>query len=290
MYFINIRAAPIRSSHSVLLVICNELLIDKIGKEVQMEAITLFCSDLDNTLIYSYKHEIGKEKILVEKKEEKELSYMTKKSAIYLQAVKNKYIFIPITTRSLEQYKRIQFDSNWIPNYALVANGGILLVNGQIEKDWYQETLVQIEHSQEEMERSIALLKKEREVFFEVRKVDGLFVFTKTKNPIQTMEHIKKHLDLEQVSVFTNGQKLYVFPKILNKGNSLNRIKKELKAKCVIAAGDSEFDVPMLKQADIAFIPESLSLHQEACFGKKVICREGVFSDFILEYLLKNLK
>ena len=42
--------------------------------------MVLFVSDLDNTLIYSYKREIGKKKICVELYEGKEISFMTENS------------------------------------------------------------------------------------------------------------------------------------------------------------------------------------------------------------------
>ena len=57
--------------------------------------MTYFCSDLDNTLIYSYRHDIGKEKVLVETKEGKELSYMTKVSYELLKQVSQKKELIP---------------------------------------------------------------------------------------------------------------------------------------------------------------------------------------------------
>ena len=71
-----------------------------------------FCSDLDNTLIYSYRHDIGNEKVLVETKEGKELSYMTKVSYELLKQVSQKKELIPLTTRSLEQYSRIDFGNH----------------------------------------------------------------------------------------------------------------------------------------------------------------------------------
>ena len=37
----------------------------------------IFASDLDNTLIYSYKHDIGADKVLAERYEGRDVSYMT---------------------------------------------------------------------------------------------------------------------------------------------------------------------------------------------------------------------
>ena len=68
----------------------------------------LFASDLDNTLIYSYKREIGK-KVLVETMGEKELSFMTENTWRLLKELPPHMMFVPVSTRSEEQYKRICF-------------------------------------------------------------------------------------------------------------------------------------------------------------------------------------
>ena len=46
----------------------------------------IFMSDLDNTLIYSYKHEIGEEKTCVEIYQDREISYMTNRSCELLES------------------------------------------------------------------------------------------------------------------------------------------------------------------------------------------------------------
>lgn len=50
---------------------------------------------------------------------------------------------IPTSTRTEEQYKRIELDIGIVP-YALVCNGGVLLVNGKRDREWYLESLQMI--------------------------------------------------------------------------------------------------------------------------------------------------
>ncbi len=64
--------------------------------------MVVFHSDLDNTLIYSYKHDIGSDKKCVEVYQNREVSFMTKKSFDLLKAVKEKVVFVPTTTRTQE--------------------------------------------------------------------------------------------------------------------------------------------------------------------------------------------
>ena len=99
-----------------------------------------FHTDLDNTLIYSYKHDIGPQKRNVELYQGREISYITEETYHLLQLVKNEMLIVPTTTRTLEQYQRIDLGIGPFP-YALVCNGGVLLVNGVPDEAWYQDSL-----------------------------------------------------------------------------------------------------------------------------------------------------
>ena len=89
-------------------------------------------TDLDNTLIYSYKHEIGGPKTCVEIYQGREISFMTETSHRLLGQLCSKpgVLVVPTTTRTLEQYQRIDLGIG-VPEYALVCNGGVLLHQGK---------------------------------------------------------------------------------------------------------------------------------------------------------------
>ncbi|WP_130891518.1 HAD hydrolase family protein [Fusobacterium ulcerans] len=243
----------------------------------------IFTTDLDNTLIYSYKKDIGKDKILVETKNGKKLSYMTKVSHELLKELN----FIPITTRSLEQYQRIKFFENYQPEYALTANGGILLYRGKIVKEWYQKSLEISVKSIKELEKGIKLLTEDENIYFEVRKVDELFIFTKSFNIEIVIKKLKNNLNQKLVDIHNHGEKLYIFPKELNKGTSLERLKKFLKADTVICAGDSEMDIPMLEKADISIFPEQLKKFLSRQKEQYAISEKEFFSDKMLQIVKK---
>ncbi len=213
----------------------------------------VFASDLDNTLIFSYKkkNQCQQKVICVEKKEEKELSYMTQIAYNTLQKLCQKIVFVPVTTRSIEQYQRIQFFDKI--EYALTTNGGILLRNGHVDKIWLEETKKWIASSEKELQKAIYLLRKDNNICFEIRIVDDIFVYTKSLQPQKTANDIMQKLDLNQVFVDTNGEKIYIFPKILNKGFALKRLQNLLHCKKIFSAGDSHFDISMLQQSDVAF-------------------------------------
>lgn len=217
----------------------------------------VFHSDLDNTLIYSYKHDIGSNKKCVEIYQDREISFMTSESLEILKRIQSQILFVPTTTRTIEQYKRIQMDID-PPKYALVCNGGILLKDGWKDPDWYQESLDMAANAQTEIEKSLDILDKDKNRYFEIRYIEQLFVFTKTSEPEKTIQALRFALDKKKVNVFHNGDKVYVLPKELNKGRSIRRLKKKLSAVKIIAAGDSEFDISMLNASDLGFCPKGL--------------------------------
>ena len=249
----------------------------------------IFNCDLDNTLIYSYKHDIGKDKVCVEIYNEKEISYMTNSAYNMLHKISQKVLFVPTTTRSIDQYKRINFGCGNI-KYALVCNGGILLVNGVIDDLWYKESLEIIKDTTSQMRLAIDVLSRDKNVCFEIRDINKLFIFTKSENPIRSVDLLKNTWDLKLMDVFNNGQKVYAVPKKINKGNAILRLKEKLDAKMIIAAGDSEFDVPMLNVADISFAPKMLNniLLEEKQKHINFIEEGNIFSDKLLKYVEQN--
>lgn len=248
-----------------------------------------FASDLDNTLIYSYKKDIGKNKVLVEKYKEKEVSYMTNQSYSLLNRIHNKMLFVPISTRSIEQYKRIKLSEQWHPKLALVSNGGILLENGKIDVKWQIESLNLIAQSLEEQEKAIHILKKDSYRTFDIRKVDDLFVFTKSSNAEATIKCLSNELNQNIVSIFNNGCKIYILPKNLDKGTALKRFKTKYGITHLIAAGDSLFDLPMLNIADVMYFPEALKLNlcNSSC-KINIIPERELLSDKMLQDIIEK--
>lgn len=251
----------------------------------------VFFTDLDNTLLYSYKHDIGRAKRCVEVYEGREISYITQRTDILLKEVLTKMTVVPVTTRTLEQYRRIRLGVGSIP-YALTCNGGILLCGGKIEQTWYKESLELVADSAPQLEKAQKLLEEDRYRSFEVRNIQDLFLFTKSSQPQASAKRLAEYLDTSVVDVFCNGMKVYVVPVAMNKGNGLKRLAAQLGAELTIAAGDSEFDIPMLACADYAAAPMEIAAKADkrrlSSARRAVMTQaEGVFSEWMLEYVLR---
>lgn len=255
--------------------------------------MTLAVSDLDNTLIYSYKHDIGENKVLAELYEGRQVSFMTEKSHNLLKSVRDKLEFVPLTTRSTEQYQRIIFDDDWQPHLALTGNGGTLLVDGIEDKAWKQESLRLIASCEADLQKAQAMLEKDPNRTLDVRRVNDLFLFTKSECPEQTLQMLQENLKNTDLLFYRNGVKVYAVPRILNKGTALQRLKKRLQPEHTIAAGDSNFDVEMLVEADTAFAPQTLLPFLERKKKKEakwnLVTEEELLSDCFLTYLAEKV-
>ena len=246
----------------------------------------ILCTDLDNTIIYSYKHDIGNEKMNVELYKEREISFITKQTFELLKKVKEEFLVIPTSTRTIEQYERINLKIGTF-KYALVCNGSVLLVDGKKDKDWYEESLRLAKASNLEVKKALEYLENDKRRTFELRYIEDLFVFTKCYKSETVVNELRKHLDKSLVNIFNNKEKVYVLPTLLSKGKAIERLKKHLKVEFIIAAGDSEFDISMVEAADVGLVPygfkSEFNIKSDICeMGK-----EGLFSEQLLRKCLQ---
>jgi hydroxymethylpyrimidine pyrophosphatase-like HAD family hydrolase len=212
------------------------------------EATTLFASDLDNTLIHSYK--VAKpHDVCVEEKDGKALSFMSREAYALLRDVAAKCAFVPVTTRSPEQYRRI--DLGVTPRHAIVAHGALLLADGEIDARWARETRRMLR---------VPLPKLRDDAYlFDVRYVEDAFIFAKSDDPTAAAAYLRTTLSTQAFDICAAYNKVYILPKNLNKGIAVTRLRERLSVDRVVCAGDSELDLSMLAIADVALAPPALA-------------------------------
>lgn len=246
----------------------------------------ILCTDLDNTIIYSYKHDIGNEKMNVELYKEREISFITKQTFELLKKVKEEFLVIPTSTRTIEQYERIDLKIGTF-KYALVCNGSVLLVDGKKDKDWYEESLRLAKPSNLEVKKALEYLENDKRRIFELRHIEDLFVFTKCDEAETVVNELRKYLDKSLVNVFNNKEKVYVLPTSLSKGKAIERLRKYLKAEFIIAAGDSEFDISMVEAADVGLVPYGFKSEFNIKSDIYEMGKEELFSEQLLSKCLQ---
>lgn len=241
--------------------------------------MTVLHVDLDNTLIYSYRHEIGKDKINVETYQGREISFLTGHTYENMKKIKDKLLVVPTSTRSIEQYGRIDLRMGNI-RYALVCNGGVLLADGKRDTSWYRTSLELIRESLPVLETARRFLEKDTRRKFELRFIEELFLFTKCEQPELVVAGLKEILGATRLAdILHNKEKVYVIPRNLRKGTAVERFREYVKADRVIAAGDSAFDISMLRAADIRIAPRGFAREYSVDFRIDEMPGSRIFSD-----------
>ena len=234
---------------------------------------TLIACDLDNTLIFpaSKKREGD---ICAEHIDGKEQSFISPGSLEALEKINalRDAVFLPVTSRSREQYLRICLPESCTARHALVCNGAVLLNNGVPDGQWEMELMPYVTAKREETER---LYEKYRgfDCFTSIRIVDSIFLFAACRDR-RTAEELYSELKKEtSLDLFLSGRKLYWFYEGTGKGENVKRYAEKNGFDRVIAAGDSLIDRSMLAVSDIALAPDEglvsgLDARSEICGGE----------------------
>ena len=91
-------------------------------------------TDLDRTFIFSKQTAScsDSELVCIEKLDGQNLSYISKNVQMLMNRLDATQLIIPVTTRSLKQYERIEvFQKAYIPKFTIAANGGVVLKDGK---------------------------------------------------------------------------------------------------------------------------------------------------------------
>ncbi|AVK47529.1 hypothetical protein AXY43_05540 [Clostridium sp. MF28] len=254
----------------------------------------IYFSDLDRTLIYSNKF-IGKEQneICIETINCEEISYMSLKSIEYLREILKHKKFIPTTTRSIEQYRRINFEEQDIYfEWSIVSNGGNILYKGEVVKEWNEilnEKMKTCESLELVMERfkenysNACGIKK-------IRDVDDIFFYIVIDKEVfdeNYIENFKEFLLKFRWDLYVNDRKIYFLPKVVTKEAAIEFLSSYLNEKKFGVLGDSIMDLNMLKCAQNAYIPRGSYIESYEVNGNAYISLKGGFEG--IEEILKSI-
>lgn len=234
----------------------------------------IFASDLDQTLIYSSRwiEDLeSKDVINIEKYNGREISYILSSTIEELKKITKKNYFIPITTRTLHQYNRIDFLDVPI-EYAIVANGGIVLRNGEVDKCWEAIVLNELKKAE-----SFESVRKKLENLLEIPEItklgiaEDMFLYLIT-SPTFNNKNLLEYKDMfKGWTMYDQGKKVYFVPDVLQKGKALEYVIKKIKPDHVISAGDSLLDISMENKSDLFLVPGHSKLNSKNKFKENGI-------------------
>ena len=238
----------------------------------------VLASDLDRTLIFSgrfFTDEHGARstgRVCVERLDGREISFVTARSHAILEELARSGPLLPVTSRTVEQYRRIELPGP-PPPFAVCANGGRLLVGG-VEDEQYREELVRdLSHTSAPVADVWAILEVAAarradagRPLKAMRVADGLFCYTVDET------------DADPAWAQALAQ-------------AVRAVAERTRASHIVAAGDAHLDISMLHLADEAIRPAHGELHDEGWSAPRVsvTASQGVMAgQEIAEWLLER--
>lgn len=226
----------------------------------------IFASDLDRTLIYSKRaiNELGKPEETklkpVEKKEGNWVAYMSNASFLALKELARRYLFVPVTTRTTEQFNRFVIfgDEIWI-KYAITANGACILYDGKPMAEWSEHILHRLQSESVQQDELLSLLKREGFRFTgQMKQAEKLFFYFILNNLLSksAMQAIHDFSSKYGWRTSLQGRKLYFIPQSISKGSALEYICQLEGEKAIAGAGDSILDWDFLQNCNYRIVPK----------------------------------
>ncbi|MGW0858398.1 HAD family hydrolase [Streptomyces sp. NPDC002690] len=226
----------------------------------------MVASDLDRTLIYSTNAlqltmpDADAPRLLcVETYGSKPLSYVTETAAALLEELGRTTVFVPTTTRTREQYHRISLPGP-APAYAVVANGGHILVDGESDPRWHAGVLDRIAGECAPLAEVRAHLAAVSDPawLLKDRVAEDLFAYLVVERSLLPDGWVKELVDWADPRGWTvslQGRKIYAVPRPLTKSAAVREVARRAGAGLTLSAGDSLLDADLLLSTDLAWRP-----------------------------------
>ena len=251
-----------------------------------MSTHCVVASDLDRTLIWSRRSGGDVSGLTdravkdVETYRDAPISFVTPRAHDGLAELTASGRFVPVTTRTVEQYRRIRLPGP-TPPLALCANGGRLLVDGVEDAAWSRRAAGLVASSGEAFADvwewfSAACRTASGDLLdgvSSVRAVEELFVYAVAHEswPQAWIDDVGARVAQAGWSFSVQGRKVYAVPAGLSKGAGI-RALRDLRPDVfsgaggapttLVTAGDSWLDASLLEAGDVAWMPRGSELHR----------------------------
>lgn len=203
---------------------------------------------------------------------------------------------VPTTTRTIEQYRRIELPIG-VPEFAITSNGGNILVGGHPDPSWTQrvaDLLGTLGVGVEAVFERLALDAAGAPWLRTMRIADGLFCYVVVELdslPPQVVPTWAGWAAERGWNVSRQGRKIYVMPDPVTKQLAIDEVRRRLAVTptASFAAGDGVLDQPMLVGADAAIRPRHGELEELGWRHSNVSVTEGrglAASEEMLTWLL----
>ena len=257
-------------------------------------------TDLDHTLIYSKRHfKTVQDLLCIEYLDGKPQSFIEKSNLRKISLLSSQYEWVPTTTRSLEQYRRLRdLEQVLQSNIAIVANGAIILKEGKRIEAWDKlislylqsiESLKDIENQVRDVVQAFSSVKSivsRDDVYLTV-------ILTSTVDLEQLTSLLMEALKKTSWTLWDQGKKLYIIPREITKERAVRYVKKYLKPSYTIGLGDSIMDYNFLCETDWAYISSGSTLMKSGFVHSSTIQilndSESLYVSRVMDFLIENM-
>jgi hypothetical protein len=231
----------------------------------------LVATDLDGTVLYSLRAMAPTpphpDRLTpVDVVEEHVYAYMTDSVLALWARLAAAGAIVPATTRSVPQYDRLRLPGP-PPRYAVVCNGGRLLVDGESDPAWergVRAALAAAAAPYDEVRRRCKEWRGEHPSAT-LRTVEDFFLYFTVKVRERWLTPFAAEVGAwcreRGWRASLQGRKLYLLPAVLDKAPAVAEVAARTGAARVVAGGDSLLDAEMLRTADAAIRPAHGELH-----------------------------
>ena len=250
----------------------------------------LFACDLDRTLIYTVRSvALGGEREAgdgaglqcIERSHGEPISYVTVDVPGLLRRLQRLCAFVPVTTRSRGQYRRVELFTgrDRQPEWAVCANGGHILHNGKPDHAWHRAMADRLEATSAEpgeVARRIAALG---DWVTNSRVADSLFAYALldlSRAEDEPIADLGGWLHERGWVMSRQGRKLYAAPAGVDKWEAVTEVRRRAGATRLGAAGDSILDRILLDRADFSVRPPHGELDLAGYEAAVVVAVAGV--------------
>ena len=196
-------------------------------------------------------------------------SYISVQALQLLKQIAARITFVPVTTRTMQQYKRIQlFTEHVRPAYAITSNGGNILHHGVPDSEWNRHVLAGLAQYSADASDIMALFGQIRndEWVTGERYCDELFysiVINRERMPVDEVEDLGQEIRKLGWEMSVQGRKICMVPLSVSKEAAMTHLQQRLGREVIAASGDSLLDRGLLEMASHGIVPRHGELYRE---------------------------
>lgn len=212
----------------------------------------IFAADLDRTLIFSQARlaNPGPEVVAVEHRLGEPFGFMTPPARQALTRLARRTAFFVNTLRGLEQARRVSFVADGSCRYLALQNGLYLYRDGVEDREWSDHVKRTVSDLPLDLAGGAAMVLAQLPGIQRLSKqYEYLAVFFVEEAAYDDGAHDGLAAELERLgwALYRQRKKLYLWPRAIDKGAVLRRVRAWEDGAPATGFGDSAFDLPMLR-------------------------------------------